>query len=302
MQEAETQDVTLVGEALREVGSYLTVDRIIAWASAALVLLAGLIVARLVRSAFRRLIGVQLRAQHAMVFEKAIYYAVLGLAALTALHAAGANPSVLLGAAGILTLALGFASQTTVSNLISGLFLVGEQAFKLGDLIRVGTTTGWVVSIDLLSIKLRTYDNLLVRLPNETLLKTEITNLTHFPIRRLDILLGVAYKEDLARVQEVLIEVADKNPYCLDEPKPVFFFKGYGDSAVMVQFSVWFARENYWETVHRLQQQVFEALTAAGIEIPFPHRSLYTGSVTEPFPVRMVGDTLPPDPEQEERR
>jgi small-conductance mechanosensitive channel len=289
MQGAPGKSGAWLREIWEPVSGYLTAEKLVDWASAVLVLLVGLLVARFARATFRRLIGVQLRAQHSMVAEKAIFYAVLGLAAVTALHAAGADPSVLLGAAGILTLGLGFASQTTVSNLISGLFLVGEQTFKIGDLIRVGATDGYVVSIDLLSIKLRTFDNTLVRLPNETLLKTEIVNLTHYPIRRLDIELGVAYKEDLGRVHEVLLETAAKNPFCLDEPKPLFLVTGYGDSAVLLQFSVWLTRETYWESIHRTRQQVFEALTAAGVEIPFPHRSLYTGSVTEPFPVRVVG-------------
>ncbi|HEX9737566.1 MAG TPA: mechanosensitive ion channel family protein [Thermoanaerobaculia bacterium] len=289
MQDSTANDAAWLRGIWEPVSGYLTAQKLVDWALAALVLLVGLLAARLARATFRRLIGVRLRAQHSLVAEKGIFYAVLGLAAITALHAAGADPSVLLGAAGILTLALGFASQTTVSNLISGLFLVGEQALKVGDLIRVGANEGYVVSIDLLSIKLRTFNNVLVRLPNETLLKSEIVNLSHYPIRRLDIALGVAYKEDLGRVQDVLLETAAKNPYCLDEPKPLFLVTGYGDSAVLLQFSVWFTRDTYWESIHRMRQRAFEALTAAGVEIPFPHRSIYAGSVTEPFPVRVVG-------------
>ena len=124
--------------------------------------------------------------------------------------------------------------------------------------------------------------------PNESLLKTEITNLTHYPIRRLDLTLGVAYKENVDQVKEILLGVAERNLYCLDEPKPSFWFEGYGDSAIHVRFSAWFATTSFWEGTNRLQQQIYEALTAAGIEIPFPHRSLVTGSTTEPFPVRVV--------------
>ena len=82
-------------------------------------------------------------------------------------------------AAGLLTVALGFAAQTSASNLISGLFLLGERPFVVGDVIRLASgITGEVVGIDLLSVKIRTFDNLLVRVPNETLLKSELTNLT----------------------------------------------------------------------------------------------------------------------------
>ncbi|RXM22074.1 mechanosensitive ion channel, partial [Citrobacter sp. AAK_AS5] len=90
------------------------------------------------------------------------------------------------------------------SNLISGLFLVMERPFVVGDVITVDDVTGEVLTIDMLSTKLRTFDNLYVRMPNETIIKSRVTNLTHFPIRRIDLRLGVAYREDLARVRAVL--------------------------------------------------------------------------------------------------
>lgn len=274
----------------RQLGLEANSEEVHKWLVALLVVMLGLVAARLLRRMFRRLASPHLSAQHSQIAEKAVFYLVLAVAALSALQKVGADLSVLLGAAGVLTLALGFASQTTVSNLISGLFLVGERTFKIGDLIRVGDKTGLITSIDLLSVKLRTFDNLLVRLPNEMLLKAEITNLTHYPIRRLDLTIGVAYKEKVDRVKEILLGVAARNTYCLDEPKPIFWFNGYGDSAVILRFSAWFATGNFWEGTNRLQQQIYEALTEADIEIPFPHRTLYTGSVTEPFPVRVVGD------------
>ena len=185
-----------------EITAYLTSEGMRNALEGLAVFILGFFLARAFRGAFRRLSRRRLSPQHALVAEKFLYYFLVVIVALTALHAAGADPSVLLGAAGILTLALGFASQTTVSNLISGLFLVGEQTFKIGDLITVGNKTGLVTSIDLLSVKLRTFDNLLVRLPNEMLLKAEITNLTHHPIRRLDLDISVAYKESIDRVRE----------------------------------------------------------------------------------------------------
>ena len=93
-----------------------------------------------------------------------------------------------------------------------------EQSFQVGDLIKIGDTQGLVLSIDLLSIKLRTFDNQLVRIPNEALIKDRVNNLTRFPLRRFDINLGVAYKEDVGHVNKVLSEIARKNTYCLDEP------------------------------------------------------------------------------------
>ena len=139
-------------------------------------------------------------------------------------------------------------------------------------------------------MKLRTFNNRFVRIPNETLVKTEVTNITRFPIRRVDLNLGVAYKEDVERVKQVLFDVARKNPLCLDEPEPFFYFLNFGNSALEFLFGVWAKREDFFKLQSSMMQQIKGRFDAEGIEIPFPHRTLYTGAVTEPFPVRVVAD------------
>lgn len=255
---------------------------------AAILIVIGFVVARLVSISLVKMLVKQENIHQKMVVRRMSFYVVAGLFVASALVELGFNFGILLGAAGILTVALGFASQTSASNVISGLFLLGEKAFAVGDVIRTGTTTGEVLSIDLLSVKLRTFDNLFVRVPNENLIKSEITNLTRFPIRRFDLQLGVAYKEDLERVRDVLFEVADHNPLCLEEPKPLFIYQGFGDSALTFQFSVWAKREHFLDLRTSIQLEIKEAFDAQDIEIPFPHRTLYTGAITEPFPVRVV--------------
>lgn len=253
---------------------------------AALVLLFGWQLARWASRLALRVSSTRLRPQHRMLAARAIYWIVLSLAVLASLHTAGVEVGVILGAAGFLTVALGFAAQTSTSNLISGLFLIGERPFEVGEVIRVGTTTGTVLAIDLLSVKLCTFDNLFVRLPNETLLKAEITNLTRFPIRRFDQLIGIAYKEDLAVVEKVLFRVAEENPLCLDEPRPLLQILAYADSSINLQFSVWAARENFLEVRRTMFQRVKKAFDEAGIEIPFPQRTLHVTKVgVEPPPL-----------------
>jgi len=242
---------------------------------ASVLLLTGFICASMASRAVTRFFSKNFSQHHIVLFKRLLYWLIVALFVASALKQLGFSLSVLLGAAGVLSVALGFASQTSASNLISGLFLIGEQPFKLGDTIKVGNTTGEVLSIDLLSVKLRTFDNLFVRIPNETLIKSEVTNLTRFPIRRFDLLLGVAYKEQIATVRQVLMDVADNNPLCLDEPTPMFLFLGFGDSALNVQFSVWSKRENFRDLRNSLQEDVKLAFDKAGIEIPFPQRVVY---------------------------
>lgn len=274
---------------------YLTGPQAMALLRAVVKVAIGLGLGRLAGNGLARVFG-QEDAQRAMILRRVAFYGIAGLFAASALTELGFEISVLLGAAGILTVAIGFASQTSASNVISGLFLLGERPFAVGDIIRVGGTTGEVLSIDLLSVKLRTFDNLFVRIPNETMIKSEVTNLRRFPIRRVDLQVGVAYKEDLREVREVLMDVADRNPLCLEEPQPLIIFQGYGDSAINHQFSVWATTDNFLALRNSIPLEIKEAFDEHGIEIPFPHRTLYTGAETDPFPVESVA---PDDGSQE---
>ncbi len=252
------------------------------------VLLVGIVLIRLTMTLIRRLGRNNLPRQQYTLLTRFIFYALVVLLLISILHELGFNMSVLLGAAGILTVAVGFASQTSASNVISGLFLIGERPFSVGDVIRVADISGEVLSVDLLSVKLRTFDNLYVRVPNETLIKSNITNMSRFPIRRFDLLLGVAYKEDLGRVQRALEEAVAQNPVCLVDPKPQMIFQGFADSSLNIQFSVWSARENFLEMRNTIPQQIRDRFAADGIEIPYPRRTL-TGSDSEtPLRVEVV--------------
>lgn len=261
------------------------------WVEAIIKVVFGIALGRLAGMGAVRIFGDKTDAHQTMILRRITFYVVFLLFTISAIHTLGFDLGVLLGAAGILTVAIGFASQTSASNLISGLFLLGEKPFAVGDIIRVGTTTGEVLSIDLLSVKLRTFDNLFVRLPNETMIKSEITNLQRFPIRRLDLQVGVAYKEDMRTVRDTLISVADANPLCLEEPRPLIIFQGFQDSALGFQLSAWTRSVNFLELRTKLPTEIKEAFDATGIEIPFPHRTLYTGEVTKPFPIQLVEPT-----------
>jgi small-conductance mechanosensitive channel len=224
--------------------------------------------------------------EHVALGRRLVFWTAIGLAAASALRELGFDLGVLLGAAGVLTVAVGFAAQTSASNLISGLFLALERSFKVGDAISVGATTGEVLSIDLLSVKLRTFDNRLVRVPNEALVKAEITNLTRFPIRRADVAVGVAYKEDLARVRGLLLALCAELPWVLEEPKPAVWVLRFADSSMDLQVSCWLEAGDFFQRRSDLTEAVKRRLDEAGVEIPFPHVSLQ--GTDRPLPVKLV--------------
>jgi len=256
---------------------------------AGLVIITGIPLTVVLSRWTRKLVEARYSAQQGMVAGKAVFYLGFLIILVTVLTELGFSLAPLLGAAGIMGIALGFAAQTSVSNVISGFFLMAEQPFVVNDLVKVGDLTGRVLSIDMLSVKLRTFDNRFVRIPNENLVKTEFINLTRFPIRRADITVGVAYKEDVARVREILFDVAKKNPKVLMEPQPQFYFQDYGASSLDFLFGVWTLTENFFEVRNEVREEIKNRFDEEGIEIPFPHRTLYTGVVTAPFPIRIVG-------------
>lgn len=258
--------------------------------SGILIVAVGYLCIRLIALFVGKVTRKRLSPQSSMITQKAIIYAGTFFLFVITLQQFGLKMSALLGAAGIIGIALGFASQTSVSNIISGLFLIGEKPFAVGDLVKVGDKQGIILTIDLLSIKLRTFDNQFIRIPNENLIKTDVINITRFPIRRLDLMVGVAYKEDIRNVIAVLKDIAEKNPLVLNEPEPFIMFQEFGDSSLNIKFGVWVTKEQYWELKKKILIEIKERFDSEGIEIPFPHRTLYTGSVTEPLPIRLVGD------------
>ena len=252
-----------------------------------LLVLTGFILANLSAKLIVKLAQGKLDNHTIIILRRSIFWVIFALFFTSALHQMGFKISVLLGAAGIVSVAVGFAAQTSASNLISGLFVMGERSISIGDVIRVGDVTGEILSIDLLSVKLRTYDNLFVRIPNEAIIKSQVTNMTRFPIRRFDLVVGVSYSTDIGKARDVLLKVANDNILCLEEPKPLFILQGFNSSSIDIQFSIWSTRANFLELKNSMLQQVKQAFDEAGLEIPFPHLSLYTGNMTKPFPIEI---------------
>lgn len=256
--------------------------------SAIILILSGYLIGRILSASVAKTFLKQLTPQQYMLLRRFIFYFVMLLFAASAIEQLGFQISALLGAAGILTVAIGIASQTSMSNVVSGLFMIGEKPFEVGHTVKVGDTLGEVLSIDLLSVKIRTQDNTMVRIPNEMLIKSPILNYSYFPIRRVDLEIGIAYKEDLDEVKNILIAVSDKNPLSLMEPKPLFQILKFADSSINIQFSVWCSRANYTDLKNSIHVEIKKAFDKQGIEIPFPTRSLITGSGTEPMPIKII--------------
>jgi small-conductance mechanosensitive channel len=235
---------------------------------AILLVILGLFVARMLRASLTRAFSKRLTRQQSMLVGRFTFYFVLALFFTSAVQQLGFHITALLGATGIATVAIGVASQTSMANLISGVFIIGEKPFEIGDTIKVNDIEGEVLSIDLLSVKIRTHDNRLTRIPNEILVKSPIINVSYFPERRIDLFLNIAYKEDLAHIKNLLFTTAQTNRLSLKDPAPAFLIKGFGDYAIQIKFSVWASQKNFNEVKNSIQEDIKIAFEQAGIEIP----------------------------------
>lgn len=275
-----------VASSLASIFTNINFERLSEIVVAIILAFIGFVIARLVSNAFIRTIGNRFNAHQRLLWRRGIFYFIFLLFIMTSLREAGFKLSVFLGAAGILTVALGFASQTSATNLISGLFLIGEGSFEVGDtiqitLIRGQTIEGQVISIDLLSVKLLTLDNVYIRLPNEQLIRTPVMNLSKYPIRRIPITLAINFHEDIIKVRQVLLDVAAKYPLVMDDPKATVTVTAFRESSIELLFAVWCRQENALKVRDEMQERVRNGFLENQIEIPVPKMGL----IDRPLPL-----------------
>ncbi|MCB5252560.1 MAG: mechanosensitive ion channel family protein [Candidatus Cloacimonadaceae bacterium] len=270
------------------IADFLTPDRISLLIRVGLMLVIGIPLIGLIKKVLTRILKDKLTKQTEVMILRFVKYTLVLILLMMILNEFGFKLSAILGAAGIFGVAIGFASQASISNIISGIFLISEKPFVIGDVIEVNGQVGTIQTIDMLSLKLKTFDGRFVRVPNETMIKNDVINLTRFDIRRSQISLSVAYKEDLPKVMDILREIADTMPEALKEPAHMLLIDSFGDSGININFGVWTATSNVFNMRNQLYLTVKERFDKEGIEIPFPHLSIYAGSESEPIKFQQI--------------
>ncbi|HHH76719.1 MAG TPA: mechanosensitive ion channel, partial [Phycisphaerae bacterium] len=175
-------------------------------------------------------------------------------------------------------LAIGLAFSGTLGNLASGVMLLIFRPFKVDDVIKVGGEVGKVTGITLFSTEMDTVDNRRIIIPNGSVFGGKIENMTHHPIRRVDVSVGVEYPADVDQTRQVLIDGAAKVADVLADPEPAVVLIGLGDSSVDWQVRVWTNTENYWAVRDATTRAAKMSLDAAGIGIPFPQIDVHMQS------------------------
>jgi small-conductance mechanosensitive channel len=179
-----------------------------------------------------------------IILSSLVFYSGLGIIIISVLHDFGFQISALLGAAGIVGIAVGFAAQTSIANIISGIFLLLEHSFEVGDIITCNNVTGTVESIGLLSITLTTSDNIMVRLPHEMLLKNALTNSTRHDKRRLTFRVRISSTASVDHTKQVIAQVVTTCPFSLEYPVEYIALGGTTHWSSEIYMHVWVRKEN----------------------------------------------------------
>lgn len=252
----------------------------------ALIVVVGFVVAHAVRILIIKYIGTRLPPDTRKSLGRTVYYGMIAISLLSALGYSGVDLSGLFLAGGIAGIVIGFATQSLFSNLISGIFLHIDKPMKVGDPVlitgKLPDVAGIVVEVTTLSSRFRMFDGTYVRLPNSDVFLSEIRNFSGAAARRVEITVGVAYKEDANKVINMIRKNLGETSMVLVEPAPDIYVNDLGDSSVNINVWCWVPFSEWFETKKQLIAQIKALLDANGIEIPFPQRVVYLSKQEPP--------------------
>ncbi|MFW6011989.1 MAG: mechanosensitive ion channel family protein [Desulfosalsimonas sp.] len=205
-----------------------------------------------------------------------IKYGVFIIGGLTVADQLGINITSLVAGLGIAGLAISFAAQDTIANLISGIALIIDRPFAQGDWISIGDQHATVADIRLRSTVLTTFDNEIIVVPNRQMAQEWVVNYTFTPKIRVRVPVGIAYKEDIASARRIMLETVKEDNRIMENPGPTVLVTSLGDSSVNLEMRFWttdslMKYSLMWEYIEKVKV----ALDKAGIEIPFPHMQLF---------------------------
>lgn len=262
------------GSTVNLLGHQISIDSLII---GALVMVAGVVLAKVSSILFRKYFGPHFEEGNSKAIGKGIYYGIIVITLLAVTTSQGIDLSGLMVAGGIFGIVIGFATQSVVSNLVSGIFLMFDKPAKPGNVIELPTSNifGVLIDIAVFSTRLRLFDGTIMRIPNDKIFTTNIRNLSKTPVRRVDFAVGIAYKENIDKAITEIKKALSDLPYVLIEPEPMVWTEQLGDSSVNLRVFAWYPGDAFGEVVPILPKIVKECLDNAGIEIPFPQRTVW---------------------------
>ncbi len=217
-----------------------------------------------------------------LLIDKLYRYTILALGLIMAVDQLGVNVAAALAGLGVAGIAIGFAAQDSVANVISGILIFWDKPFVVGDWISTEGQYGKVTNITLRTTRIRTPKNTYVVVPNKRIIDELLENHSKHGELRVDVPVGIAYKEDIDKARDVLLEAAQNIEHALDDPAPDVVVDELGGSSVNLKVRVWVSEASKQrKTFFELTEAAKKALDNAGIEIPFPHLQLFVDNVED---------------------
>lgn len=244
--------------------------------AAIIILLLGIQVAKLCRNLAKKALQ-KTRVDPTLIsfVGNSIYVAMLAVVTIIVLGQIGVKTASLIALLGSAGIAIGLALQGSLSNIASGLMLVIFRPFRAGDYIEGGGTAGIVKEIQIFNTILISPDNRRIFVPNSKFFEDSITNYSAEETRRIDLVFGVAYGDDIQQVKQLLTEILTEDPRILNDPAPTVGLLELADSSVNFAVRPWVKTADYWDVYFSLPETVKQRFDAAGINIPFPQQDVY---------------------------
>ena len=241
------------------------------------VLLVGLMIAGWARRIVTKLLSRSERVDPMLTgfFASLAKYLVLAITVIAVLNQFGVQTTSLIAVLGAAGLAIGLALQGTLSNVAAGVMLLFFRPFKIGDYIDASGITGTVKSVGLFVTELATPDNVHIVAPNAQLWGTAIHNYSHNDTRRVDLVVGVAYEDDVEKALEILLDMGKADERVHADPEPFAAVAALADSSVNVTLRVWCDADNYWPLKFDLTKAIKASLDREGISIPYPQTQVH---------------------------
>ena len=247
---------------------------------ALLIFIIGRIVARLITKAFRKAINRESIDDTLEDFLGNMLYAILMVAViLAALDSLGVNITSLLAIVGAAGLAIGLALKDSLGNFAAGVMIIIFRPFTKGDFVEVAGVSGKVDEVRIFNSVLTTPDNKQITLPNGLITSDPITNYSALDVRRVDLVIGVGYDDDLKLAREVITRVVTSHDKVLDDPAFNIFVSELADSSVNFNVRPWCKTDDYWNVYGDLLEQLKIELDAAGLNIPYPQTDVHLHKV-----------------------
>ncbi|EED36196.1 mechanosensitive ion channel [Luminiphilus syltensis NOR5-1B] len=201
--------------------------------------------------------------------------AVLTIGVLVAVNQIGISVAPMLAGLGVAGFVIGFALQDTLSNFAAGAMILAYRPFDMGDYVEIAGVMGTVKYMNLVNTTISTIDNKTLIIPNGKIWGDVIQNFTGVETRRVDMIFGISYSDDIELAERVLTEIIEAMPTVLDDPPPVIRLAKLNDSSVDFIVRPWVRTEDYWETHWAVTKSVKQRFDAEGISIPFPQRDVH---------------------------